>query len=873
MRQILLNTFLSGLLVFAFASLGFAQSVPENMYYTFDGAGSVISDCASSPVGTNPAAIVGTGLTQGGTGQFQSALVGTGAATATDYVNTGWTTSLSGSWTISFWVSGVPQTTALHYLFGDNTAGSFRCFTGGIAGAGNIRLRGGFNEVPVNTGALTATGVVVHLVYDAVAGNITPYINGAAGTPVAQPAITISGSGPFKVGSYGTGLQGLSGSMDEFRIYNRALGAAEVLSTYNATLCSVNLPGYDVAMSGLNMATYNNLSSAPFDIDGDLTNLGDSTITDLELAYSIDGGTAVIDTFTGLNIATFGSYNFNFPTKWNPSATGGYDVKAWVKSINFQPDSNNVNDTVSMLVNVVDTFLQRLPIHESFTSSTCGPCAPGNANLASIWNAQPERQIILKYQMSWPGTGDPYYTAEGNDRRNYYGINSVPRLEVDGQWDGNSNSYTSALRDAFWSVPAFMSIDVDYEVNCKQVDATVTIHPFADWPAGQVLHFAIIEQKTFNNVKSNGETEFDNVMKKMLPDANGTVLPALVKGVPFTTNFTYTFNGNYRLSNSANDPINHATEHSIEEFFDLQVVAFVQDNGTKVVQQSDYGFDIIKQDVATTEVLTPTTLFLNNAPFDIEATFQNWQDSILNTLDYNYSIDNGPVQTMSLSSLAMDIGDDMTQVHSTPWNPSAAGNYDVKVWTSNPNGGMDEVACNDTITITVSVNNAVVAPVADFTWGGSGLSVDFMNTSSEDPVASHTYQWDMGDGSPLQFIEEPSHTYSTAGLYTVCFSVTNTAGSDTKCQSVSVPLSGIAAEIASSVSVFPNPSEGLFHIENQFNEDIVMTVVSPSGEILGEYVIEAGSETDLNLTGYASGLYLAKLKTSRGESVKKLNLK
>ncbi len=45
-----------------------SQNVPELIYYKFDAAGITVQNQASSPVGTNPAQVLG--LTIGGTGQF-----------------------------------------------------------------------------------------------------------------------------------------------------------------------------------------------------------------------------------------------------------------------------------------------------------------------------------------------------------------------------------------------------------------------------------------------------------------------------------------------------------------------------------------------------------------------------------------------------------------------------------------------------------------------------------------------------------------------------------------------------------------------------------------------------------------------------------
>jgi hypothetical protein len=136
---------------FAIQGTGTAPTypVPELMYYNFDGTGTSVPNRASSPVGSNPATIQGS-LTQGGTGQFGGGLIGSGNASSTDFLNTGWATSLSGSWTISLYINNIPSSSTLFYFFGDVNAASFRCFTNGVAGANNLLLRGGgLTDVPV----------------------------------------------------------------------------------------------------------------------------------------------------------------------------------------------------------------------------------------------------------------------------------------------------------------------------------------------------------------------------------------------------------------------------------------------------------------------------------------------------------------------------------------------------------------------------------------------------------------------------------------------------------------------------------------------------------------------------------------------------
>ena len=80
---------------------------------------------------------------------------------------------------------------------------------------------------------------------------------------------------------------------------------------------------------------------------------------------------------------------------------------------------------LTTVVNAQNT-VKRTPVYEVFSSSTCPPCKPANDHLVPIFEERHGQIAVVKYQMSWPGTGDPYYTPEGNGRRGIYSVNSIP---------------------------------------------------------------------------------------------------------------------------------------------------------------------------------------------------------------------------------------------------------------------------------------------------------------------------------------------------------------------------------------------------------------------------------------------------------------
>ncbi len=232
---------LSGLF-FTINLIGQSYPLPELIYYKFDEDPLIVND-ASNPVGVNPTLIIGNGLTLGGTGMFGTALQGTGTPSSTNRISTGWATSLTSSFTIGFWSNITTPSSTLWYIFGDNTASSFRCLTNGSAGANNWMLSCfscGMPDVIAFNGADSGANYT-HFVYDATASMMRAYVNGVkVDSANVIGNVTLSGNN-FTVGAYGSST-GLSGSMDEFRLYSRALTDAEILATYNIELGACSMP-------------------------------------------------------------------------------------------------------------------------------------------------------------------------------------------------------------------------------------------------------------------------------------------------------------------------------------------------------------------------------------------------------------------------------------------------------------------------------------------------------------------------------------------------------------------------------------------------------------------------------------------------------
>ncbi|MEZ4924511.1 MAG: PKD domain-containing protein, partial [Crocinitomicaceae bacterium] len=107
---------------------------------------------------------------------------------------------------------------------------------------------------------------------------------------------------------------------------------------------------------------------------------------------------------------------------------------------------------------------------------------------------------------------------------------------------------------------------------------------------------------------------------------------------------------------------------------------------------------------------------------------------------------------------------------------SAPGIYNVELITENVFG------CSDTFNTTVEV---FPLPTADFTFTTVCLNAvtDFTDAS----ISAVSWEWDFGDGSPLNNNQNPTHVYGTSGNFNVQLVVTNVQGcTDTLVQSITV---------------------------------------------------------------------------------------
>ncbi len=147
----------------------------------------------------------------------------------------------------------------------------------------------------------------------------------------------------------------------------------------------------------------------------------------------------------------------------------------------------------------------------------------------------------------------------------------MPAVFVNGTYIGYVFSGVQPAFDNAILQPGLLDIASTHTAVTDDNEMTITanILPFANFPQHRI-YISVFEYLTTGNVGTNGETEFEHVMMKMVPDAEGTT-HGLFDREPVSITETVD------LSNT-----------NIEEMDDLGVIVWIQDYTGKEVYQSDY---------------------------------------------------------------------------------------------------------------------------------------------------------------------------------------------------------------------------------------------------------------------------------------------
>jgi chitodextrinase len=182
----------------------------------------------------------------------------------------------------------------------------------------------------------------------------------------------------------------------------------------------------------------------------------------------------------------------------------------------------------------------------------------------------------------------------------------------------------------------------------------------------------------------------------------------------------------------------------------------------------------------------------------------------------------------------------------------SSGNYLVNLT------GISEAGCIEFFSLPIQINPA---PVVSFTGVSTGgLIVNFTNTSSISGGTIESYDWNFGDGNS-SVEEEPTHQYSSVGDYNVVLTATSDLGCEASISS-NIEVVNTIEELSSfGVSIYPNPSNGIFTIESK--ENVHVKIFDAQGRVVADNILVTnGLKSLVDVSYLSSGNYYLALSNS-----------
>lgn len=540
-----------------------------------------------------------------------------------------------------------------------------------------------------------------------------------------------------------------------------------------------------------------------------ISNKGIETITSLTINYQINNLSTISETFS-VNLNSLSNTTLEF-SELLELIPGDYVLKVWISELNGNAfDGTEVEKNISVAIGTV----QRNVMIEHFTSSTCGPCVATNNAMKALTNNANNigKYCYVKYQMNWPGNGDPYYTAEGGVRRDYYGVNAVPHVVTEG--GKHIGTLTQTLLDQYYNTISFIDIAGSFDVDGSVINVKVDIFPNIS-VTGLKLFVIVSEKETTGNVGTNGETSFNHVMMKMLPNAQGTT-------IDLTSGELQSFEFSQDMSST-----------HVEEMSDLEVAIFIQHPSQATIFNSRF---------ANEYELHPNpiqNLQISKFSSDLNIT---WEAPVVNMLTpsgYKIVI-NGQIIEENYQSLAYTLSNAINDHYSV----QITANYDEMTSVAVAKYFNSSISCNSVSNLTgvQDGHNAVL------TWDAVDNAIGYIIKRNDVEIATLGTETTYTDEN----LEEGIY------LYDVITKCSNNLESDPATVEVNMDFTSIS-EQNSQVTIFPNPAKDIVKISGENIEYI--KIYNILGSVVKNISINDNNAT-ISINDLQQGIYIFETKVN-----------
>lgn len=540
---------------------------------------------------------------------------------------------------------------------------------------------------------------------------------------------------------------------------------------------------------------------------------------------------------------------------------------------------------------------QRFVMFEEFTQASCGPCAQQNPAFDALLQANPTKCTSIKYHTNWPGT-DPMNSQNPVDaagRVSYYGVTGVPDAQMDGpavtgpNYVGAPANVTQAMIDTEYAVPATFNLSISHYITAANDSIYVTLLGQAsESVAGAMFaQMGIIEKHIHFATPpgSNGEKDFYNVMKKMVPTANGTAL-----STSYETGDYFIVQGSWKLAN-------------VYDLTQLSAVGFIENNTNKTIHQ------------ATNSSTTPLIMPFNNdvqimSTFNYSTTncsgsvapsvkIRNNGNQAVTSMTIKYFVNDGTPATYTYSGNLATLQQTVISLPAYTFTPLPTNS--MKIYADQVNSVPDQYAKNDTSSVSFgnpppTTNYAMFSIHTDkapgeTTWNIKSSSGTIIDSGGPYALESHSYT----DTVHLAGADCYVFTLYDAGGNGIC--CTNGSGAYQLISSTGTIIKQGGAfgfseltEIKmnnpdaieqlekTSMKVYPNPVNGeakvTFYLQNP--ENVVLNLYNSTGQLvrsMNKGSFQAGDqECTLDAANLATGIYMLKMQAGARVYITKVSV-
>ena len=658
--------------------------------------------------------------------------------------------------------------------------------------------------------------------------------------------------------------------------------------------------GADLQMSAVNVNTI--VPAGLVDVSFTVNNTGEENVTSFKASYDIDGYETVTETFT-TNLSPSNNKQFTFQTPAGLIA-GAYSINVNIVSVNGGNDAEPSNNSMTKEFKTYMRTVQRTPMIEHFSSSTCQPCVNVDNNMMELTSNNPGKYTYTKYPVNWPGIGDPYSVPDCIVRSDYYEVYTVPNIALDGQV--KPSAITQSELDERLNNTSYIDIAGAFDVEGNVINVTADIISYIDMSDVRVF-LSINEKTTTGNTGSNGMTEFHHIFMKMLGGIEG-----------IETSFNA---GEYQRFAFSYD----MTETNMEEIDDLEVAVWVQTYDSKEMHNSNYLNEYIEHPYPAQNLqLNGTTMTWEAPAYGTPSAYMIYVNGELasdNTTNLSYTI-NGTDEIFSVEVIAVygnikSIGaTNFVSSCEAPQNISVTGNESTQSinisWDYIESAEEYQLYRNGTLLTTTSsteyIDNNIELGVnycynvrtycGDGNFSGfseeacaqvgekpcdaptnlnvtieqnaEGFDYNFKVTMTWDKLSNANSYIVYLDGEMLDSTTENSFVKGFDEEETHFFTVASVCENGESEQSEAFEFEVKAEyinEIENNFEIYPNPTKDFVKITGSHISTV--KIYNYLGILVKE--IEANSnEIEIEVSNYNSGIYFIEINTENGNNIKRI---